>query len=299
MSEPEPEPEPAPKSESESESAPKSAPASASVVASLQSQLRVLACDLALQAGDLIRRGRRSGVGDVDTKSSTTDMVTEFDRASEALIVQALREHRPNDAIIGEEGTADTGTSGVRWHIDPIDGTTTFFYDLPGYAVSIAAADHEGTLAGAVYVPATNELFSAARGEGATLNDAPIHCSATRDVSNTLLATGFSYSPEVRRRQMLRLQHIIGEVRDIRRCGAAAVDLCNVAAGRVDAYFEENLGPWDLAAGELIAREAGCASGDLQGETVRPAEVLVTNATLFEPIRALINRAGALRAAAN
>ncbi len=265
---------------------------------SLQSQLRVLACDLALRAGELIRTGRRSGIGNVDTKSSTTDMVTAFDRASEALIVHALREQRPDDAIIGEEGTADAGTSGVRWLIDPIDGTTNFFYDLPGYAVSIAAADHEGTLAGAVYVPATHELFSAARGEGATLNDAAIHCSSTNSVSNTLLATGFSYSADVRRRQMRRLQHIIGEVRDIRRCGAAAVDLCNVASGRVDAYFEEHLGPWDLAAGELIAREAGCVSGDLRGHAVRPGEVLVTNAMLFEPIRALINHADALCAEA-
>ena len=265
----------------------------------LQTHLRVLACDLALQAGELIRAGRRGGVGNVDTKSSTTDMVTTFDRASEALIVNALRKERPDDAIIGEEGTADTGTSGVRWLIDPIDGTTNFFYDLPGYAVSIAATDDEGTLAGAVYVPATNELFSAARGEGATLNDAPIRCSTTDTVSNTLLATGFSYSPDIRRQQMRRLQHVIGEVRDIRRCGAAAVDLCNVAAGRVDAYFEEYLGAWDLAAGELIAREAGCISGDLHGAAVRPGQVLVTNAVLFEPIRALINRADALSGESN
>ncbi len=258
----------------------------------------MLACDLAVQAGELIRVGRRSGVGNVDTKSSTTDMVTAFDRASEALIVNALRLHRPDDAIIGEEGTADSGTSGVRWLIDPIDGTTNFFYNLPGYAVSIAAADDQGTLAGAVYVPATNELFSAARGEGASLNDAPIRCSTTTALSNALLATGFSYSPDVRRQQMRRLQHIIGEVRDIRRCGAAAVDLCNAAAGRVDAYFEEHLGAWDLAAGELIAREAGCVSGDLHGAPVRPGQVLVTNASLFEPMRALINRADALCAQA-
>ena len=113
------------------------------------------------------------------TKSTTTDMVTEHDRASEALIVGAIRGARPDDAIIGEEGTADTGTSGVRWLIDPIDGTTNFFYGLPGYAVSIAAADDFGTIAGAVYVPATGELFSAGRGQGATLDGESIGCSTT------------------------------------------------------------------------------------------------------------------------
>ena len=230
----------------------------------------------------------------MDTKSSATDMVTRFDRASEELIVSALREHRPDDGIIGEEGTALPGTSGVHWLIDPIDGTTNFFYGLPGYAVSIAACDHGGALAGAVFVPATNELFSAARGRGATLNSIAITCSSTDSIAQALLATGFSYDPYLRRRHMRRLQHLIGEVRDIRRLGAAAVDLCYVAAGRVDAYFEENLGPWDLAAGELIAREAGCTSGDLSGGPARHSQVLVSNPTLFEPLRALINQADAL-----
>lgn len=261
---------------------------------SLQGDLRQLAAELAVRAGALILEGRRSGIGSVDTKSTGTDLVTEYDRASEHLIVNALRSARPDDAIIGEEGTAEDGVSGVRWLIDPIDGTTNFFYGLPGYAVSIAAADDDGTLAGAVFVPATNELFTAARGEGATLNGHPIHCSTTTDVGQTLLATGFSYHPELRRVHIRRLLHIIGEVRDIRRLGAAAPDLCYVAAGRVDAYFEEHLGPWDLAAGELIAREAGCITADLSGAPARPAQVLVANPHLFEPLRALINRADEL-----
>jgi myo-inositol-1(or 4)-monophosphatase len=269
-------------------------PTAATPDLSLGAQLRLLASDLAVRAGELIRTGRESGVGAVETKSSTTDMVTMFDRASEQLIVGALREQRPHDGIVGEEGTSVPGTSGVDWLIDPIDGTTNFFYGLPGYAVSIAARDQHGSLAGAVFVPATNELFSAARGDGATLNGAAIECSATSSLRHALLATGFSYHPELRREHMRRLQHIIGEVRDIRRFGAAAVDLCHVAAGRVDAYFEENLGPWDLAAGELIAREAGCMSGDLHGGAVRPSQVLVANPTLFEPLRQLINDADAL-----
>ena len=254
----------------------------------LAASLRDLASELARRAGLLVLAARRSGIISADTKSSATDMVTEHDRASEELIVGALRSARPDDAIIGEEGTADAGTSGVHWLIDPIDGTTNFLYGLPGYAVSIAAADARGTIAGAVYVPATDELFSAARQQGATLNGEPIRCSSTTAVSHALLATGFSYHAELRRAHMRRLQHIIGEVRDIRRLGAAAPDLCYVAAGRLDAYFEEHLGAWDLAAGELVAREAGCISGDLSGGPVRPAQVLVANPALFEPLRALI-----------
>ncbi len=265
----------------------------------LASELSAIANSLAVRAGVLISEARQSGAGLVDTKSTATDMVTEYDRASERLIVDAIRAARPGDAIIGEEGTADTGTSGVSWLIDPIDGTTNFFYDLPGYAVSIAAADADGTLAGAVYIPATNELFAAVRGRGATINGRQIHCSTTADVSTALVATGFSYHPERRRLHIRRLQHIIGEIRDIRRFGAAAADLCYVAAGRVDAYFEEHLGPWDLAAGELIAREAGCISGDFAGGPVRPAQVLVANPNLFEPLRALINAADATEKAAH
>jgi len=262
--------------------------------AALAAELRELAADLALRAGALISEARRSGAGLVDTKSTATDMVTEYDRASERLIVDALRAARPDDAIVGEEGTADEGNSGISWLIDPIDGTTNFLYGLPGYAVSIAAADHDGALAGAVYVPATNELFTAGRGLGATLNGEPIHCSTNADIATALVATGFSYHPDRRRAHMRRLQHVIGEIRDIRRFGAAAPDLCYVAAGRVDAYFEEHLGPWDLAAGELIAREAGCISGDFAGDAVRPAQVLVANPAIFEPLRALINRADAV-----
>jgi myo-inositol-1(or 4)-monophosphatase len=218
-------------------------------------------------------------------------MVTEFDRASESLIVGALRTERPDDAIVGEEGTADEGVSGIRWLIDPIDGTTNFLYGLPGFAVSIAAVDGDGGLAGAVYVPATHELFSAGRGAGATLNGDPIVCSTTDDLSTALVATGFSYHPDRREAQMARLTEMIGRIRDIRRFGAAAGDLCYVAAGRLDAYFEEHLGPWDLAAGELIAREAGCIIGDFAGGAARPAQVLVANPAIFSQLRALINQA--------
>lgn len=254
-------------------------------------ELLALAKGLARRAGELIREGRRSGAGRVDTKSSSTDLVTEFDKASEALIVGEIRLARPRDAIVGEEGASISGTSGVHWLIDPIDGTTNFFYGLAGYAVSIAACDDDGPLAAAVYIPATDEMFSAARHRGAMLDGSPIHCSATDHLATALVATGFSYHADRRRDQVRRLQHIIGEIRDIRRFGAAAADLCYVAAGRLDAYFEEHLGPWDLAAGELIAREAGCILGDFVGGPVRPEQVLVANPALFQSLQALINDA--------
>jgi myo-inositol-1(or 4)-monophosphatase len=251
-------------------------------------ELRELAAGLARDAGRTIRVGRDTGIADVTTKSSDTDVVTEFDRASEALIVEGIVQARPADGIVGEEGTDRHGDSGIRWLIDPIDGTTNFLYGLPGYAVSIAARNDTGTLVGAVYVPATDELFSAAAGQGATLNGKPIRPSATTAVQQMLVATGFNYLPERRARQAQRVARMIGAVRDIRRFGAAAADLCYVACGRVDAYFEEWLGPWDLAAGELIAREAGCRAGDFTGGPPRPAQVLVTTPQLFDAFVGLL-----------
>lgn len=231
--------------------------------------LRVLAEDLARRAGTGALDGRRRlGVGQPvahDTKSSPTDPVTEYDRAAERLIVDALRSSRPDDAIVGEEGADVAGTSGLEWHIDPIDGTANFVYDLPSWCTSVAVVDSDGPLAGAVYIPVTDELFSAARGGGATLDGASIVCSAVTELSRALVATGFSYSAERRARQARRLSFLLPDVRDVRRLGSAAIDLCFVACGRLDAYFEEYLNSWDLAAGVLIAREAGAITSDLRG----------------------------------
>jgi myo-inositol-1(or 4)-monophosphatase len=262
-------------------------------VTPLQAELLALATELATRAGRMVREGRAdTGISTADTKSSSTDPVTEFDRASEALIVGGILAARPDDGLIGEEGAATVGTSGVEWLIDPIDGTTNFLYGLPGYAVSIAAR-HEvdgelRTEIGVVYVPATDELFTAAHGAGAFLDGRPIRCGTTDDLAVALVASGFSYLPERRAVQAQRMAAMLPQVRDLRRFGAAAVDLCHVAAGRVDVYFEEFLGPWDLAAGELVAREAGCRTGSLDGGPVRPSSVLVANPALFEPARALI-----------
>jgi myo-inositol-1(or 4)-monophosphatase len=240
--------------------------------------LRDLAATLAREAGRVAFEGRRAASGAATlgggTKSSATDIVTEFDRAAEATIAARLRQVRPGDAIVGEEGTADAGTTGYAWYIDPIDGTTSFVYDLPTWSCSIAVA-HEGTmLAGAVYVPPLDELFDAALGHGARLDGRTITASTIDDPALALVGTGFSYTADTRRRQAARLARIIGDIRDVRRTGSAAVDLCFVGAGRLDAYFEIGLNAWDSAAGELIAREAGALTSDFDGGPPRPGELL-------------------------
>ena len=245
-------------------------------------QLGDLASRLAVAAGEFVLEGRSHGVKSASSKSSATDVVTEFDRASERMIVETLRAERPDDALVGEEGTNSAGASGVGWLIDPIDGTTNFLYDLPGYAISIAAVTDEGTLAGAVYLPVTHELFTAVAGQGALLNGTPIRCGNTATLDKALVATGFSYLVDRRRDQGQRFAALIPKVRDIRRLGAASTDLCYVACGRLDAYYEQWLGPWDWAAGELIAREAGCRTGRFDGGPLGQSEVLAANPALFD-----------------
>lgn len=198
----------------------------------------------------------------VDTKSSLTDLVTEFDRWSEATIVAAITAVRPDDGFLGEEGTSRSGTTGVVWLIDPIDGTTNFVYDLPGSSVSIAARVDGVDVAGAVHDLVRDERFRASLGAGATLDDEPIRASDKADLATALVATGFSYDAERRRAQAVALVEILPAVRDIRRLGGAAVDLCSLACGRVDAYYERGLNQWDLAAGALIATEAGAVIHD-------------------------------------
>jgi len=247
-----------------------------------------LAIEIGRAAGRLIADGRRRGLTDVSSKSTPTDMVTEYDRLSERLIVDRILDARPDDGILGEEGSDHRGTSGIEWLIDPIDGTTNFLYGLAGFAVSIAARDADGPLVGAVVIPSVDEVFSARRGGGAFCNGRTVVCSRTDELGAALVATGFSYQPERRSRQAARVAAMIDRIRDIRRLGAAAPDLCYTASGRVDAYFEEHLNPWDLAAGEVIAREAGCRVGSLDGGLVHPGSVLVANPALFGPLVELI-----------
>jgi myo-inositol-1(or 4)-monophosphatase len=240
--------------------------------------LRALAESLARGAGEIAFAGRRAATeaGGLtgDTKSSRTDLVTEYDRAAETHVVERLRLLRPDDAIVGEEGTADDGTSGYAWYVDPIDGTTNFVYDQPAWSCSVGVAHDGQMIAGAVFVPRLDEMFTAALGAGATCNGRPIHASPETDLSLALVGTGFGYRAEVRRAQVEELLHLITRVRDVRRLGSAAVDLCMVACGRLDVYYERHLNSWDAAAGELIAREAGAITSDFAGGPARPDELV-------------------------
>lgn len=222
----------------------------------LSRTLRALAENIATDVGVEMHERRAAGFS-WETKSTSTDVVTEIDNWSEERIVEAITAARPDDGLLGEEGTNLAGSTGIQWVIDPIDGTTNFLYDLVGYSVSIGVELHGTAIAGAVYDPVRGELYSAAIGNGATRNGETISASNQANLGHALIATGFSYEADVRREQAKSLVEILPNVRDIRRFGGAALDLCNVASGRVDAYFELDIKPWDGSAGALIAREAG------------------------------------------
>lgn len=242
----------------------------------LGSELRTIAEQLARSAGDMALKGRKRGDVTATTKSSPTDMVTQYDKASEEMVTNSLRERRPSDGIVGEEGASREGSSGITWHIDPIDGTSNFYFDIPMWAVSIGAVDELGPVAGAVYAPALGDMFTASRGNGATLNGSPISVRDNSFLSDALVGTGYSYHSDKRGTHARRVAQMIPHIRDIRRLGAAAIDLCFVACGRYDAYFEENLQSWDLIAGQIIATEAGAIVTDFAGNEVTPAQVLAT-----------------------
>lgn len=259
--------------------------------------LRDLAVSVALAGAERIRA--RAGAADlrIATKSSATDPVTEVDRAVEAMIVQALVAARPDDAVIGEEGADRPGTSGVQWLIDPIDGTVNFLYGIPGCNVSIAASQGGRVAAAAVVDPLHGDVFAAARGLGATRDGSPIRCTQVADPALALVGTGFGYDPERRRRQADVLTVVLPRVRDIRRVGAAAVDLCWVACGRLDGYWEKGLHPWDWAAGGLIAEEAGATVGTIDDvalpDGLPDACIVAAGPALFGPLRDLVGGAGA------
>lgn len=246
-----------------------------------------LATDLAREAGALAL-SMRAGVRQLDTKSSPTDVVTAADKAVEDLLHSALRVARPEDGVLGEEGAARTGTTGVRWVIDPIDGTVNFLYGLPQWAVSIGVEDSAGTMAGVVFDPMKDELWTAVRGGGAVLNGTSISCSAVTELAQALVATGFGYDARRRAAQASLLPDLLPRVRDVRRMGAGALDLCAVAAGRVDAYYEQGLSPWDLSAGSLIAAESGARVSGLRGRPAGSAMVLAAGPGVFSALHDLL-----------
>lgn len=255
--------------------------------------LAELAERVALAAAELVRSARTADLA-VGTKSTPTDLVTEVDRASDALIRRLLQEARPEDGILTEEDETVTGTSGIVWVCDPIDGTVNFVHGLSPYAVSVAATlDGTTPVAGAVVEVAHGERFVAAAGHGATLDGRPIRCRQDVPLHRALVGTGYAYDRGRRRRQAAVAARVVGEVADLRRNGAAAVDLCSVAVGRLAAYYEHGLGPWDLAAGQLIAVEAGARVEAIEGGPPRPDSILAAPADLLGPLREVLLEAGA------
>ncbi|MGW6275900.1 inositol monophosphatase family protein [Kribbella sp. NPDC055071] len=262
---------------------------------STSQDLLELAVDVATEAAAMIVERRRGTITVADTKSTVTDIVTAVDRESEELIRARVLKARPDDSFLGEEGDDVIGTSGVRWVVDPIDGTVNYLYDIPTYAVSVAVEVDGETVAGVVVDAPKGEVFTATRGGGAFSNGSPIRVSGCAELSKALVGTGFGYDPARRKIQAEVVQKLIAEVRDIRRIGVGAIDLCYVACGRLDAVFERGLNPWDYGAGALIATEAGATVGGLNGAPVSPEMSIATSPALFAAFHDLLAAADPLR----
>jgi myo-inositol-1(or 4)-monophosphatase len=271
-----------------------------------------LAAQAARMAGGLLlQRARHGAEREVASKSTPTDLVSEADVASQRAIRALLREQRPNDGFLGEEeGDSEQGTSGLQWIVDPLDGTINFLFGIPQWSVSVAVADRSGALAGVVFDPDRDELFSATRGGPAVLEsphgvgelsqgaggvDAPHERRTGEDagpggegLASAMVATGFSYDAGVRDAQAKVLERLLPRVRDIRRAGSAALDLGWTAAGRYDAYYERAVKQWDIAAGALVCERAGLQVHELPERDGLPWGVLVAPASLAQPLLELV-----------
>jgi myo-inositol-1(or 4)-monophosphatase len=247
-----------------------------------------LAAGAARAAGALLldRFGRpQSGV---DAKSSATDMVSDADRDSERVLLDAIRTARPDDGLIAEESGDRPGTTGIVWVVDPLDGTTNYLYGIPAWSVSVACRDAEGGLVAVVHDPVADETFTAVRGQGAFLNGARIRTTDAPDLTRSLIGTGFGYTSGRRALQVAALVHVLPRVRDVRRAGSAALDLAWVACGRLDGFYEAGIRDWDRAAGLLLVSEAGGRTGILDPGLDGADCVVAAGAGLYDPLCALV-----------
>lgn len=256
---------------------------------SLLNELADLGTTLAREAGAVALDLASSARTSTSTKSSATDLVTEADAVAERVITAGILAARPDDSILGEEGASHSGTGPVLWHVDPIDGTTNYVYGIGAFSVSIAAEMADRVVAGVVFNPSTGELFRATLNGGATLDGERLACRDHPDLSTALVATGFGYRPELRRRQAEVLVELLPRIRDIRRFGSAALDLCAVAAGRVDAYYERGLSRWDLAAGALVAAESGAVVTNLRRGPPDAGFALAAGPTIHGRLRQVLS----------
>jgi myo-inositol-1(or 4)-monophosphatase len=243
-----------------------------------------------IAAAELRARFGQHAAG-VRSKSTPTDLVSDADLAAESAIREVIGRHRPDDAIVGEEG-GETGAGELRWIVDPLDGTVNYLFGIPVFAVSIACKSASETLAGVVLDPLRDECFTAMRGGPAEMNGRPIAASGREELATAMVATGFAYESSLRARQAAVVSRLLPRVRDIRRAGAAALDLCWSACGRYDAYYERGLHDWDLAAGALIAQRAGLVVRRLPESDVDPWGVVVASQALIDELYELVSEAG-------
>ncbi|WOQ16694.1 inositol monophosphatase family protein [Raineyella sp. W15-4] len=262
-------------------------------------ELHHLALTVAEEGARMAKEMRDAGVAIADRKSSVADIVTEADRAVETAIRDAIARARPQDGFLGEETDRAGSASGLTWVVDPIDGTVNYAYGIPSWAVSVAVVEGDPDpatwtgLAGIVVNPAAGETWEAFRGGGARLNGRPLHVSRDVDLPRTLVGTGFGYLPERRMAQARVVTRLLGTVRDIRRAGAASLDICSVAAERLDAYYEVGLHPWDLGGGTVVALEAGAHVSGLRGAGPGESFYLACNPVIAGPLEELLIAAGA------
>ncbi|MGB3184433.1 MAG: inositol monophosphatase family protein [Ornithinimicrobium sp.] len=272
----------------------------------LRVELRELAVELAIEAGRFVRDQRPAQVDIAETKATVLDVVTVMDTEAEAMLRRSIAAERASDGVLGEEDGHTTGTSGLTWVLDPIDGTVNYLYDIPAYAVSVAVVVGDPTVAGAwtpvagaVFNPGVDEIFDAHLGGGSRVGPAgagsyprarALQAVPPASLATALVGTGFSYDTARRRRQGLVATQLLPQVRDLRRIGAASLDLCAVGAGRLNAYFESGLKPWDMAAGALIAAEAGAVVNGLDGPPDE-AMVLAAPGGLYADLRQALARA--------
>ena len=262
-----------------------------------------LAMHIARTAGDIL--ADKPVELSISTKSSLTDVVTHMDVQSEQYIVEQLTEHRPSDGIVGEEGSAVTSSSGRSWIVDPLDGTVNYMYGLPHWAVSIGLrSDESGEgLVGVVYAPELNAMYIAAQGLGAWVQTATgwlqLAISGCEHLGQALMGTGFGYAQSRRIDQSAALTQVLPAVRDIRRLGSCAIDLCLVAAGRLDGFFESGVNPWDHAAGALMVREAGGQVSGLFGQSESDAMLIATNRHIYPELLHILEKTELERADGN
>jgi len=259
----------------------------------LLDELLEVALDLASRAGALLRDGRPEHLDVAATKSSPVDVVTEMDLASEKLVAELLAARRPEDGLLAEEGSGSEGSSGVRWVVDPLDGTVNYLYGRPDWAVSVAAELHGRTVVGVVEVPARGETVHAVLGRGAYVNGRRAHCRPSPPMAEALIGTGFGYLRERRVRQAAVVREMIPRLRDVRRAGSAAIDLCDVGCGRLDGFYERGLNPWDYAAGALVASEGGALVGGRPGEPASTELTVAASPGVFDPLQRALEELGA------